>query len=45
MSSTIIKVLLDTTYLLPIFGIEVEGLSDEDIKKLRSLNVEKKIEL
>ena len=28
-------VLLDTTYLLPSFGIEVEGLSDEHIRALR----------
>lgn len=31
------KVLLDTTYLLPTFGVEVEGLSEEDIAKLRTL--------
>lgn len=45
MSSTIVKVLLDTTYLLPIFGIEVEGLSSDDIEKLRNLKIERRIEL
>ncbi len=29
------KVLLDSTYILPSFGIEVKGLSDEEIAKLR----------
>ena len=28
-------VLLDSTYLLPSFGIEVEGLSEKDIRALR----------
>ena len=30
-----LKVLLDSTYLLPSFGIEVKGLSDEHIRALR----------
>ena len=30
-----LEVLLDSTYLLPSFGIEVEGLSDEHIEALR----------
>ena len=30
-----LDVLLDSTYLLPSFGIEVEGLSDEHIRTLR----------
>ncbi len=34
MSSTI-KVLLDSTYLLPSFGIEILGLTDNDIIELR----------
>jgi len=31
----VLNVLLDSTYLLPSFGIEVEGLSDEHIRALR----------
>ena len=31
----VLDVLLDSTYLLPSFGIEVEGLSDEHIRTLR----------
>jgi len=31
----VLDVLLDSTYLLPSFGIEVEGLSDEHIRVLR----------
>ncbi len=34
-SCMVLDVLLDTTYLLPSFGIEVEGLSDEHIRALR----------
>lgn len=32
-----LAVLLDSTYLLPVFGIEVKGISSEDMLKLRSL--------
>ncbi|RLF05016.1 MAG: hypothetical protein DRJ60_06255 [Thermoprotei archaeon] len=39
------KILLDTTYLLPTFGIEVKGLTSEDILKLRSLVVDGNIKL
>ncbi|MHC1600799.1 MAG: PIN domain-containing protein [Candidatus Nezhaarchaeales archaeon] len=39
------KILLDTTYLLPTFGIEVKGLTSEDILKLRRLVVNGNIEL
>lgn len=35
MSSTAVKVLLDSTYILPTFGIEVVGLTDEDLILLR----------
>jgi hypothetical protein len=35
MSSSTIKVLLDSTYILPSFGVEVEGLSDEHVAQLR----------
>jgi len=31
----VLDVLLDSTYLLPSFGIEIEGLSDEHIQALR----------
>lgn len=34
MSSTILRVLLDSTYLLPSLGIEVEGISNEHIVRL-----------
>lgn len=33
------RVLLDSTYLLPTFGIDVEGLSDDDIRILRELGL------
>ncbi len=33
----VLKVLLDSTYLLPTFGVSVRGLSDEDIETLRIL--------
>jgi hypothetical protein len=35
MSSSTIKVLLGSTYILPSFGVEVEGLSDEHVAQLR----------
>lgn len=44
MNSTL-KVLLDSTYLLPSFGIEVKRLSDEDIKRLRRAVIEGRIKL
>ena len=31
------RILLDSTYLLPTFGMEVEGISDEDLKGMREL--------
>lgn len=43
MSYTVLKVLLDSTYLLPSFGIEVEKLSDKDILRLREAAVEGKV--
>lgn len=43
MSSTAVKVLLDSTYLLPSFGIEVEGLLDEHIMQLREAAVKGKV--
>ncbi|MDI9619271.1 MAG: hypothetical protein QFX33_00395 [Candidatus Nezhaarchaeota archaeon] len=39
MSSTTLKVLLDSTYILPSFGIEVEGLSADHIVRLREAGV------
>lgn len=39
------RVLLDSTYILPVFGIAVEGLSDDDIMRLRRLTMEGTIEL
>ena len=33
----VLRVLLDSTYLLPTFGIGVKGLSNEDIEALRNL--------
>lgn len=35
MSSTVVKVLLDSTYILPTFGVEVEDLTNEDLILLR----------
>ncbi len=43
MSYTVLKVLLDSTYLLPTFGIEVEKLSDKDILRLRKAAVEGRV--
>ena len=43
MSSTALKVLLDSTYLLPSFGIEVEGLQNEHIVQLREAVIKDKI--
>ena len=34
-SYMVLDVLLDSTYLLPRFGIEVEGPADEHIRALR----------
>ena len=39
MSSSAIKVLLDSTYLLPSFGVDVEGLSNEHVVQLREAAV------
>jgi len=38
-----IKILLDSTYILPSFGIEVEGLGEEDIIKLKIAGIEGKV--
>jgi len=38
-----LNVLLDSTYILPTFGIEVEGLTDEDIKNLREICIMGKV--
>ena len=35
----VIKVLVDTTYLLPTFGIMVENLTDEDLLRLRRIKL------
>ena len=43
MNSTALKVLLDSTYLLPSFGIEVEGLQNEHIIQLREAVIKGKI--
>ena len=43
MNSTVLKVLLDSTYLLPSFGIEVEGLTDREIAGLRKAKIEGKV--
>jgi len=43
MSSSTIRVLLDSTYLLPSFGVEVEGLSDEHIAQLREAAIKGKV--
>jgi len=45
MKSTILKALLDSTYLLPTFGIEIEGLTDEEIAKLREAKIKGKVKL
>ena len=37
--------LLDSTYLLPVFGVEVKGVSDETLLRLRSLALGKLIVL
>lgn len=39
-----LRVVVDSTYLLPVFGIGVKGLSDEDILELRRLAVESVVE-
>jgi len=39
MNSKTLNVLLDTTYLLPTFGVTVRGLGLEDIDRLRRLAV------
>ena len=37
MNSTGLNVLLDSMHLLPMFGIEVEGLTNDEIVHLRDL--------
>lgn len=44
MSSTV-KVLLDSTYLLPSFGIEVEGLTERHLALLREAVLNKKVRI
>ena len=41
MSSMRLKVLLDSIYLLPSFGIEVIGLTEQHIMQLRKIVIEK----
>ena len=36
-----IPALLDSTYLLPVFGVEVKGVDDEVLLRLRRLAIEK----
>ncbi|MCX8182777.1 MAG: hypothetical protein N3D12_06635, partial [Candidatus Methanomethyliaceae archaeon] len=43
MSSSPLRVLLDSTYILPSFGVEVEGLSIEHIALLREAGVKGKV--
>lgn len=43
MSSTPLSVLLDSTYILPSFGIEVEGLSLYHIARLREAGVKGRV--
>lgn len=38
-----IEVLLDTTYLLPTFGVKVRGLDDEALSKLRELGFSEEV--
>ena len=40
----VLRVLLDSTYILPAFGIAVKGLSREDLEKLEQLRIEKVVE-
>lgn len=40
-----LHILLDSTYLLPVFGIEVEGVTGSDLLELRSLALEGKIKI
>ena len=39
-----VKVLLDTTYLLPSFGIKVKGLTSDDLLVFRRLLIERVVE-
>lgn len=43
MGSTPLRVLLDSTYILPSFGIEVEGLSVDHVRRLREAGVKGKV--
>lgn len=43
MSSTTINVLLDSTYILPSFGIKVEGLSTDHLIRLREAGIKGKV--
>lgn len=43
MNSTTLKVLLDSTYILPSFGIEVEGFSVDHMNQLREASIKGKI--
>jgi len=40
-----VKILVDTTYFLLVFGIEVSGLTDEDLLRIRELILKRKINL
>lgn len=43
MSSTPVKVLLDSTYILPSFGVEVEGLPLDEVAKIREIGLKGKV--
>lgn len=38
-------ILLDSIYLLPIFGVQVKGVSSEDLLRLRDLAINNKIKI
>lgn len=38
-------ILLDSSYLLPIFGVQVRGVSSSDILRLRNLAIDNKIKI
>lgn len=40
-----LKALLDSTYLLPAFGIEVQGLTDKDLEMIREVAAQGKVQL
>ncbi|MEB3778906.1 MAG: hypothetical protein GSR85_01545, partial [Desulfurococcales archaeon] len=44
-TNRILAILIDSTYLLPVFGIEVDGINSSDLLELRSLALKKKIKI